>query len=320
MIDHAEHYEPTPRAAAAIGAAWIAAGLCVLAARRIHTHRRRVATALAFAASAFAGWHARGVGPVTVGAVSVAASAVEGQLPTDAMSDSQSLTDAQPSGDSGELEPTADPRLQPDYPGAYGPGGLVLPTSEPPPPDNGAPPSWLPAGLSPWWGDIAATAHANGLDSHAWAAIVSQENPWGDPNATSPAGARGLGQLMPATAADIEAKTGLDTSTPTGNLAGGAWYYAERVRDNADLWTEGNDEPALLAGAAAYNGGDAPRQDVRRAAQAGADDLCAGVRYAETKIYCIAFRDRWRATLAERGTAPGEPGSGPALLHLEAGR
>ena len=84
-------YEPTPRAAAAIGAVWIAAGLCVLAARRIHTHRRRVATALAFAASAFAGWHARGVGPVTVGAVSVAASAGE------------------PSGDSGELAPTADP-------------------------------------------------------------------------------------------------------------------------------------------------------------------------------------------------------------------
>lgn len=302
MSNEPTTYEPTPRAARAIALVWIAAGLCVLAARRIHTHRRRVATALAFAATAFAGWHARGVGPVTVGAVSVAASAGE------------------PTGDSGWLAPTADPRLQPDYPGAYGPGGLVLPTSEPPPPDNGAPPSWLPAGLSPWWGDIAATAHANGLDSHAWAAIVSQENPWGDPSATSPAGARGLGQLMPATAADIEAKTGLDTSTPTGNLAGGAWYYAERVRDNADLWTAGNDEPALLAGAAAYNGGDAPRQDVRRAAQAGADDLCAGVRYAETRTYCYAFRDRWRATLSERGTAPGEPGSGPALPHLEAGR
>ncbi len=187
-------------------------------------------------------------------------------------------------------------------------------------PDDGTAPAWLPDGLAAWWPDIAAAAHEHGLDSHAFGAIIAQECPTGDASCTSYVGASGLAQLMPATAADIEAATGLDTSTPTGNLRGGAWYFAARVRDNGDLWTEGNDEPALLAGAAAYNGGDAPRQDVRRAAQSGADDLCAGVRYAETRTYCYAFRDRWRATLSERGTAPGEPGSGPALPHLEAGR
>ncbi len=301
-------YEPTPRAAAAIGAAWIAAGLCILAARRIHTHRRRVATALAFAASAFAGWHARGVGPVTVGAVSVAASAVDGRLSTDAASDSRLLTDAQP---------TADPRLQPDYPGAYGPGGLVLPTSEPPPPDNGAPPSWLPAGLSPWWGDIAATAHANGLDSHAWAAIVAIECPWGDADCGSPAGARGLAQIMPGTAADIAAKSGLPCTTqpfdgPT-SLACGAFHFAELVRMNGDLWTEGDDLPALLAAAVSYNAGAGgqPRQAVRAAAQTGGD-LCAGVSFAETMSYCSQYRDFWQATVASRG------GVGPRIGGQEA--
>lgn len=170
-------------------------------------------------------------------------------------------------------------------------------------PDDGTPPSWLPDGLAAWWPDIVAAAHEHGLDSHAWGAIVAQECPTGDAACQSYAGASGLSQLMPATAADIEAQTGIDTSTPTGNLRGGAWYFAQRVRDNADLWTAGNDAPTLLAAAAAYNGGALPSQDVRQAAKAGAADLCAGVRYAETRVYCYAYADRWAQTLAERGAA-----------------
>lgn len=182
-------------------------------------------------------------------------------------------------------------------------------------PDDGTPPTWLPDGLAPWWLDIVAAAHENGLDSHAWAAIVAQENPWGNPAATSQAGAVGLAQLMPLTAADIAGQTGIDVTTPTGNLRGGAWYFAERVRDNGDLWTAGNDAPTLLAAAAAYNGGGPPSQDVRAAAMAGASDLCAGVRYAETRTYCYAYADRWAQTQAERAAsapyvrpvAPGGP-------------
>lgn len=170
-------------------------------------------------------------------------------------------------------------------------------------PDDGTPPTWLPEGLAPWWLDIVAAAHENGLDSHAWAAIVAQENPWGQPWRTSPAGARGLAQLMPLTAADIAGQTGIDVTTPTGNLRGGAWYFAARVRDNGDLWTAGDDLPTLLAAAAAYNGGGPPSQDVRAAAMAGASDLCAGVRYAETKRYCYAYADRWEQTQAERAGA-----------------
>ena len=303
MNDQPIGYEPTPRAARAIALVWIAAGLVVLAARRIHTHRRRVGMALAFAATAFAGWHARGVGPVTVG-VARADAAI---LPAGAL-------------------PLGDPRLQPDY---------VDPLDEtpaPPPmlqyaapggPDDGTQPTWLPAGLAPWWLDIVAAAHEHGLDSHAWGAIVAQECPWGDPACGSHAGAQGLAQIMPATAADIEVQTGLPcraqaTDGPT-SLRCGAYYFAARVRDNGDLWqSPADDEGVLLAAAAAYNGGGPPSQDVRAAVQAGAGDVCAGVRFNETRTYCYAFRDRWRATLAERGTAPGEPGSGPALPHLEA--
>lgn len=300
MTEQPIGYEPSPRAARAIAAVWIAAAVLALACRRIHAHRRGIGAAFALAAASFAGWHARGVGPVTVGATRV---------------DSASL----PAG----ALPLGDPRLQPDY---------VDPLDEtpaPPPmlqyaapggPDDGTAPSWLPAGLAPWWLDIVAAAHEHGLDSHAWGAIVAQECPWGDPSCGSHAGAQGLAQVMPATAADIEAQTGLPcraqaTDGPT-SLRCGAWYFAQRVRDNGDLWqTPADDEAVLLAAAAAYNGGGPPSQDVRAAVQAGAGDVCASVRFAETRTYCYAFRERWRATLAERGAAPD---GGAALPHLEA--
>lgn len=200
---------------------------------------------------------------------------------------------------------TADPRLQP----TAAPGG----------PDDGTPPTWLPDGLAPWWLDIVAAAHEHGLDSHAWGAIVAQECPWGDPACGSYAGAQGLAQVMPATAAEIEAATGLPcragaTDGPT-SLRCGAWYFAERVRSQADLWrTSDDDEAILLIAAGLYNGGQCGL-GIRAAVQSGAADVCAAATCSETRTYCYAFRDRWRITLAERGVDT-EPGA--ALPQLEA--
>jgi hypothetical protein len=215
-----------------------------------------------------------------------------------------------------EAGPTADPLLQPGHYSAPGDDATVGPPmlqhAAPGGPDDGAMPGWLPAGLEPWWLDIVAAAHEHGLDSHAFGAIVAQENPWGNPAAVSPAGASGLAQLMPATAADIAGKSGIDVTTPTGNLRGGAWYYAARVRDAGDLWqSPADDEGVLLVAAAAYNGGGPPAADVRAAVRAGAGDVCAGVRYRETRTYCYAFRDRWRQTLAERGTPADDVAAAP---------
>lgn len=196
---------------------------------------------------------------------------------------------------------TADPRLQPtaapmgDY---AAPGG----------PDDGTPPTWLPEGLAPWWLDIVAAAHEHGLDSHAWGAIVAIECPWGDPNCGSPAGARGLAQIMAGTAVDIAAKSGLPCGSQpfdgSTSLRCGAFHFAELLRQNADIWRPGDELPALLAAAVSYNSGAGaqPRRAVREAATTGGD-LCAGVAFTETANYCRRYRESWTATVAERGSA-----------------
>lgn len=72
-------------------------------------------------------------------------------------------------------------------------------------------------------------------------ALVWQESRW-RPNARSPVGARGLAQLMPATARYL----GVDPDDPFANLEGGARYLREQIdRFDGDL------EKAL----AAYNAG-----------------------------------------------------------------
>ena len=72
-------------------------------------------------------------------------------------------------------------------------------------------------------------------------AVVWQESRWRE-NAVSPAGARGLAQLMPGTARDL----GVDPDNPLANLEGGARYLREQLdRFDGDL------EKAL----AAYNAG-----------------------------------------------------------------
>lgn len=72
-------------------------------------------------------------------------------------------------------------------------------------------------------------------------AVVWQESRW-NARAVSPAGARGLAQLMPGTAAQL----GVDPADPFANLEGGARY----LRAQLDLF-DGDLEKAL----AAYNAG-----------------------------------------------------------------
>lgn len=99
-------------------------------------------------------------------------------------------------------------------------------------------PSDIPAAYS---AKIAELSERYGLSPKLLAALVWQESRW-RADAVSPAGARGLAQLMPATARYL----GVDPDDPYANLEGGARYLREQLdRFDGDL------EKAL----AAYNAG-----------------------------------------------------------------
>lgn len=106
-------------------------------------------------------------------------------------------------------------------------------------------------------------------------AVVWQESRWRH-NAVSPAGARGLAQLMPGTAREL----GVDPDDPTANLEGGARYLrAQLDRFDGDL------ELAL----AAYNAGP---ERVRRSG--GIPNI------RETQAYVAAIMGR----LADHSRSP----------------
>lgn len=68
---------------------------------------------------------------------------------------------------------------------------------------------------------IEQAAAANGIPSSLLAALISQESGF-DPNAVSPAGAQGIAQFMPSTAAGM----GIDSADPTQAIQGAARLIA----------------------------------------------------------------------------------------------
>jgi soluble lytic murein transglycosylase-like protein len=120
--------------------------------------------------------------------------------------------------------------------------------------------SELPAG-TPYAAEITAAAKKHGIDPALLAGLVKQESNF-NPTAGSPAGARGLTQLMPGTAAGLGVTDVLD---PLQSLDGGAKY----LRQQLDAF--GGDVTRALA---AYNAGP------------GAVQRYGGVPpYAETQNY-----------------------------------
>ena len=127
------------------------------------------------------------------------------------------------------------------------------------------PASALPPGI-PYGAEITAAARKHGLDPALLAGLVRQESNF-DPTAGSPAGARGLTQLMPATAASLGVT---DVTDPAQALEGGAKYLKQQ------LDTFGGDVTKALA---AYNAGP------------GAVQRYGGVPpYAETQNYVRAVQ------------------------------
>ncbi len=97
------------------------------------------------------------------------------------------------------------------------------------------------AGPAVWRGRVAELSAKYDISPALLEAVVWQESRW-RPGAVSPAGARGLAQLMPGTARQL----GVDPDDPHANLEGGARY----LRMQLDAFG-GDIEKAL----AAYNAG-----------------------------------------------------------------
>jgi soluble lytic murein transglycosylase-like protein len=125
--------------------------------------------------------------------------------------------------------------------------------------------SSLPASV-PYGAEITAAAQRNGLDPALLAGLIKQESGF-NPNAGSPAGAQGLTQLMPGTAASLGVGNPLD---PAQSIEGGARYLKQQL----DAF--GGDTARALA---AYNAGP------------GAVQRFGGVPpYAETQNYVRAVQ------------------------------
>lgn len=123
---------------------------------------------------------------------------------------------------------------------------------------------------------IAVAAARHGVDEKLLHALVIVESAY-RPDAVSPAGAGGLTQLMPGTAADLGVKDRFDVEE---NLAGGADYLARQLLRFGDL------RLAL----AAYNSGPG------RVARLGrVPDI------AETRAYVVSVVDCYLALTAGRG-------------------
>ena len=137
---------------------------------------------------------------------------------------------------------------------------------------------------------INAAAQKHGLDPALLKALIRQESNF-DPNAKSPAGAAGLTQLMPGTAAALGVTNPLD---PAQAIEGGAKYLAQQLKA-----FDGDVRKAL----AAYNAGP------------GAVQRYGGIPpYAETQNYVRAvmgFADEYRRQSSPPAAAAGATGSLP---------
>ena len=129
---------------------------------------------------------------------------------------------------------------------------------------------------------IVRHARAHGLDPLLVAAVIHVESHY-DPRAVSPVGARGLMQLMPATASELARRSGSprpELFDPETNVALGTRYLAQLLRDF------GSADRALVA----YNAGPAAARALLRGSKA----------QAALDGYPRAVLTAWRALRDER--------------------
>lgn len=151
-----------------------------------------------------------------------------------------------------------------------------------------------------FWSSVDHYARETHLDPYLVAALIREESAF-SPTAVSRAGARGLMQLMPATAARVATRAGVpnppDLDTPGVNIALGTWYLA-RLYEQFD----GN----VVLTLAAYNAGP---HAVRRWLKdqhplRDPETFIEEIPYPETQRYVkrvLGSYDRYRTLYARPG-------------------
>ena len=142
------------------------------------------------------------------------------------------------------------------------------------------------SGSAPYDDLVTAAAQRNGIDPALLHGLIQQESGF-DPSASSGAGAQGLCQLMPGTAASLGVSDPLD---PAQSIEGGARYLKQQL----DAF--GGDPQLALA---AYNAGP------------GAVRRYGGVPpYAETQAYVqkvMGYANAYRSSHPAMGAAAAPP-------------
>ena len=156
-------------------------------------------------------------------------------------------------------------------------------------PARPAPPAKHAASAADLAPAITASAAAHGLDPRLVEAVAWRESRL-HPEALSPRGARGIMQLMPATARDLD----IDPRDTVANIEGGT-RYLRQMADRFGAW------PLALA---AYNAGP------------GAVARFGGIPpFAETRAYVAAVLTRWQRTAP---VAPPALPANPLLIEVPA--
>lgn len=158
-------------------------------------------------------------------------------------------------------------------------------------------PAWMPAGVLTHEATIRRVgAEDPPIDPLALAILVAIECPSGNTGCTSYVGARGLGQIMPATALALENQTGHPcTSAPydaVTSLRCGKAYYIQGLRAASALWAPNLERYAIGAAGIGYNGGNGLVPRVVAHVQAGGH-VCDAPVPAESRRWCTMALDMW---------------------------